>query len=406
MYFSYGHLKNTIVFVGSIGDEFVGGKETASHIKNIRDKLDFQFDHQKKKIRVTRFSNFGDGLEYDVKEVKVPKYTCRISEPQGKFKVVDENLPVEYCLPQKRSEEKSTSTNQKKKKSEAMANSENFMDDLDEDGLFHCTENFCIKTFTQKNRLKKHLSKIPRQCVWPIKTSSTEEKVKDYYFDCNSLASCSATHQTISGKLQVNIKPLKKNKVPSNIPLRSLDQLTKVYGYGQGYAILDIERTRFSPKVIEWLREIYLKGEYSTKNPTCHVALSKMMKRAFNTFEEHEILEAGQIKGVLTRFDNDQRKAGLEKQSEEFAKRKRTGPNTKKAARKPRVEEITEDEIDELLEEDAMLEGHRIVTKIREEMTEDAEKQEVVYIHPVQVSHFSKVYFYFNLFTVHVAHLF
>ena len=113
------------------------------------------------------------------------------------------------------------------------------------------------------------------------------------------------------------------------------------------------------------------------------------MKRAFNTFEEHEILEAGQIKGVITRFDKEQRKAGLEKQSEELAKRKRAGPKTNKAAKKPRVEEITEEDVEEVLEEDAILEGHRIVSRIREEMAEEAEKEEVVYIHPVQVSHFS-----------------
>ena len=367
-------MTNTIVFLGSIEGMHSGGKDTTSYIKNIKSMLDFHFLHKEKKIRVSRFADFGKGIKYDIKEVTVPTFRCKISLPENKFMPVDENLAVEYCLPQKIKNNRLIPVPERPEENSQESNDSSEDDCIDDPtpprGLLRCTLNdLCTKRFTRSYDLKTHLNWKGEKCVIPKKTTTTEEIVKELYFGANNMENC-VTHQTPGGLVATNIEPLKMIEVPAGSLMKPVEELDKTFSSKQGFGIMVSEpKKRFSKKVVEWLQNIHDSGEYSTKNPSSYTILSKRMKRAVDKFFREEVLEHWQIKGVFARFTKTQKTAGLQNRS------------------KP----ITQAEIDEALEENALEESQQlsqqIITKITNAMEAEVESGTIDYKHhPVEVS--------------------
>ena len=126
---------------------------------------------------MSRFADFGERIEYDVKEVQVPKYICKISMPNNEWIEVNEDTLVEYCLPQFRNDHKDIPVqveHSEEDSEEANESDDQIINDPPRpSGLFHCTRDYCTKAFVRKHDLDRHVNgKGNKKCVWPNKTNS------------------------------------------------------------------------------------------------------------------------------------------------------------------------------------------------------------------------------------------
>ena len=295
----HGDISNCLVLYGEVKGITKATKEKDQQINSIYLLNDFEFG-EGAKLTVRKQSLIGNGHELNVKQVKQEAfYECEIVLQNKQTIPADENVPAELCKPRKHH----ALTEKKKKKqptTQVEEGSDEELEDTEEEGaLFYCSKDEnCTKTFIRYRHLQQH--ELFGKCHIP-KDLSTIEGMSRSYLKKFSVNPDNFVHA--GSKKVINMKDLELVEVPKEFNVAKNDPTMFTMG-----CALQTKRTnkRFSKKLINFLKEIFLKGERTGRKAT-PIQTEKDLRRARDEngklmFECDEWLDELQIKSYFSRL--------------------------------------------------------------------------------------------------------
>ena len=255
------------------------------------------------KLTVRKQSQIGSGQEIKIKPVKQEaQYECEIVLLNKETIPADDNVLAEFCKPKKHH---SLIEKKKQPKRQVAEESNNDEEEDDEGGaLFYCSKDEnCTKSFIRYRDLQNH--ELFGKCHIP-KLLSTKEAMSRSFLKKYSVNPENYTHA--GTKKVINMKDLEITEVPHALNVAKNDPSMFTMG-----CALQTKRTnkRFSKKLVNYLQEIFLKGERTGRKATA-IQTEKDLRRARDDdgkllFDCDEWLDELQIKSYFSRLASKKR---------------------------------------------------------------------------------------------------